>query len=209
VASSGLTLPEGTYMPVVHLERAHSTIRLPNPIRLDTTPPVIKVPHKVYTHISPDRDGRHDAFRAEYSLDGPAHAILLVNGKRVQYKSSQALEGELRWNGKLDGVPARPRNYVISAAARDPAGNVSKPFPFAVVTVRYVALGRTRILVRPRGRFAVLVLTDAPCFDWLMNRGRGHACTHTLRMRAPKKPGVYRLYVEAAGHAAKALVVVA
>ena len=32
---------------------------------------------------------------------------------------------------------------------------------------------------------------------------------HTLTLRAPKAAGVYRLYVEAAGHAAKALVVVA
>ena len=38
----------------------------------------------------------------------------------------------------------RPGNYMLEAAAEDEAGNRAKPYPFAVVTVRYVALGRTR-----------------------------------------------------------------
>jgi len=42
-----------------------------------------------------------------------------------------------------------------------------------------------------------------------MHGGRGVMPHGTLHLRAPKKPGVYRLYVTAAGHAAKALVVVA
>jgi hypothetical protein len=54
----------------------------------------------------------------------------------------------------------------------------------------------------------VLVLTDAPTFDWLFNGARGTARHGTLHLRAPAAPGVYRLYVSAAGHAAKALVVV-
>jgi hypothetical protein len=206
---AGLDLPDGDYVPVVHFGRSHRTITLPSTIALDTRPPKITVPHRVYTHISPDGDGRHDVYRVEYRLDGPAHAILFVEGRRVQVTRSQKLTGELSWNGKFDGQPVPPGNYVLRATARDAAGNVAERFPFAVVTVRYVELGRTRVLVRPSRRFAIRVLADTRCVDWLLNRGHGHVCHHTLHLRAPRKPGVYRLYVEASGHAAKALVVVA
>jgi len=74
--------------------------------------------------------------------------------------------------------------------------------------VRFVQLGRSRILVRPHARFSVLVLTDSPTVRWLFNRARGEAPHGTLTLRAPRKAGVYRLYVQAGGHAAKALVVV-
>jgi len=53
------------------------------------------------------------------------------------------------------------------------------------------------------------VLTDALTVDWRLHGGHGQISKHTLTLRAPKAAGVYRLYVEAAGHAAKALVVVA
>ena len=196
-------------MPVVHLGRTHRTITLPNEIRLDTHPPAITVPHRVYTHISPDGDGHRDTFRVPYSLDGPAHAILIAGGRRVEVTRSQRLHGELVWNGKFGGKPARPGNYTLLASARDAAGNVAKPYPFAIVTVRYVELGRTRVLARPGTHFAIRVLTDAPVVSWRLNGGHGESRLHTLRLRAPAKRGVYRLYVEAAGHAARALVVVA
>ena len=209
VSPAGITLPEGVYVPVVHLGRSHRTITIPSEIRLDTRPPVITVRHRVYTHISPDGDGHRDVFRVQYSLDGPAHAILIVGHRRVEVTRSQKLHGELVWNGKFDGSSARPGNYTLEASARDAAGIVAKPFPFAVVTVRYVALGRTRILARPGTHFAVFVLTDAPVVSWRLNGRHGESRSHTLRLRAPSRPGVYRLYVVVSGHAAKATVVVA
>jgi hypothetical protein len=213
ISDNGLTLPDGVYLPVVHLGRSHRTIQLPNPIEIDTRAPAIKVPHRIYTHISPDGDGHNDVFRVHYSLDGPAHAILTVRGRRVEMTRSQQTQGTLYWNGKIDGRVVRPGSYVLRAAARDAAGNTSKPFAFAVVTVRYILLGRARVLVQPGGRFAVLVLSDAPRVTWLFARDHGTAAVGkgqtTLRLRAPRKRGVYRLYVEASGHAAKALVVVA
>ena len=62
---------------------------------------------------------------------------------------------------------------------------------------------------RFHSRFAVRVLTDATTVDWRLHGAHGEVSYHTLHLRAPRSPGVYRLYVEAAGHAAKALVVVA
>lgn len=208
IDDSGVTLPQGNYQPVVHLSREHRTIELPNTIVLDTTPPTVHVRHRIYTHISPDGDGRKDAFEIQYSVNEPAHGILIVDNHQVEFTRFQRLRGALQWNGKIDGRLARPGNHVLEISAQDLAGNRTKPFPFAVVTIRYVALGRTRVLVRPRGRFALLVLSDASRVGWKLHGRSGEARPGTLHLRAPKKRGVYRLYVTAAGHAAKALVVV-
>jgi hypothetical protein len=43
---------------------------------------------------------------------------------------------------------------------------------------------------------------------WQLHGRSGVARAGTLRIRAPKKPGVYHLYVTAAGHSAVATVVV-
>jgi hypothetical protein len=209
VSPTGITLPEGVYVPVVHFGRSHRTITIPSEIRLDVKPPVIKVRHRIYTHISPDGDGHRDAFHVAYSLDGPAHAILIVDGEQVVRTLRQKPQGVLTWNGRLNGKPVRPGNYTLQASAEDAAGNRAKPFPFAIVTVRYVELGRTRVLARPGTDFAIRVLTDAPVVTWRLNGGHGESRSHTLHLRAPRKRGVYRLYVGASGHAAKAIVVVA
>jgi hypothetical protein len=209
ISDSGLTLPDGTYVPVIRFTHEHRTLTLPNKIVLDTQPPkVIKVRHHVYAHISPDGDGRKDVFRVPYTLSEAARAVLLVDHRQVELVRFPRVQGVLIWNGKLDGHVARPGNYLLEIAAQDAAGNRSKPFPIAVVTVRYLQLGRTRVLVRPGRRFAIRVLTDSPTVSWLLDRGRGSVRSHTLRLRAPAKPGVYRLYVTASGHTARALVVV-
>jgi hypothetical protein len=193
----------------VHLAREHRTIELPNTIVLDTTPPAVHVRHRIYTHISPDGDGRADSFRIRYSLGEPGRGILIVDGRQVAITARQGRGGELVWNGRVRGRPVRPGNHVLEISAQDAAGNRADPFPFAVVTVRYVALGRTRVLVKPGGRFAILVLADARDVGWRLLGAHGLARPGTLRLRAPVRRGVYRLYVTAAGHAAKAFVVVA
>lgn len=208
IDDSGLTLPQGDYQPVVHLAREHRTIELPNTIVLDTTPPIVHVRHRIYTHISPDGDGRNDTFKVHYSVSQPAHGILIVDHHQVEFTRFEPLHGTLTWNGRIDGRLARPGNHVLEISAQDLAGNRTKPFPFAVVTIRYVALGRARVLVRPRRRFAILALSDAPRVEWRLRGRHGVARPGTLHLRAPAATGVYRLYVTAAGHAAKALVVV-
>lgn len=205
---NGGALPDGDYKPVVHLGHEHRTIEIPSTMVLDTKPPVVHVRHRVYTHISPDGDNHNDVFRIHYSVNEPAHGILIVDGHQVELTHFEPLTGTLVWYGTIGGRKARPGNHVLEISAQDLAGNRAKPFPFAVVTIRYIRLGRTRVLVKPGGRFAVLVLTDAPKVEWQLHGARGTARHGTLHLRAPKVPGVYRLYVQAAGHAAKALVVV-
>jgi hypothetical protein len=208
---NGILVPDGVYMPVVKLLRSHRTIVLPSPIRLDTKPPVITVRHPQYPILSPDGDGRSDSFTVPYRIDERAHAILAVRGTRVEYTKSQKQAGELHWNGKL-GIsprPARPGRYLLTVAARDEAGNESKSFPFAIAQVRYIALGRARVVVRPGGKFALRVSTDSPFVHWTLHGRSGTQRKGTLRLTAPKSVGVYRLYVTAGTHAAVCIVVVA
>jgi hypothetical protein len=208
LSDSGLALPDGVYSPVVHFGRSHRTIVLPNPIRLDTRPPVVHVAHPQRAVISPDGDGRKDVFRVRYRVTEPAHGILLVDHHQVVRTLRQRPEGELVWNGKLDGHRARPGNHLLEISAQDTAGNRAQPFPFAIVQIRYVALGRKRVVVRPGARFAIRVSADARTVRWLLHGRTGTARPGTLHLRAPRSPGVYRLYVSANGHAAKAAVVV-
>ena len=63
--------------------------------------------------------------------------------------------------------------------------------------------------MRPGGRFAIRVSTDAPTVRYLLHGRRGLARRGTLHLRAPKSPGVYRLYVSSGGHSDRAVVVVA
>lgn len=213
VTSSGAAAPDGVYQPIVKLEHSHLKITLPNLIRLDTKPPVIAVRHTPRAIISPDGDGHRDSFRVAYHLSEPAHAILLVRGVRVNFTLYRKLTGVLVWNGRLKdraGVPtpARPGVYVLSVAAQDTAGNVSKPYPFALVQVRYVTLARRRVDVGPRKRFAIRVSTDAPQVAWRLHGRSGVERAGTLRFRAPAKRGVYHLYVTVANHSATCEVVV-
>ena len=207
----GILVPDGVYIPVVKLLRSHRTIVLPSEIRLDTKPPVITVHHPQYPILSPDGDGRHDSFTVPYRINERGNAILAVRGTQVALTRCCKQVGELHWNGKL-GLPprpVRPSRYLLTVAARDEAGNESKPFPFAIVQVRYITLARDRVVVRPGGKFALRVSTDVPFVHWTLHGRSGTQRAGTLRFTAPKSAGVYRLYITAGTHAAKCTVVVA
>jgi hypothetical protein len=209
---SGVGVPDGTYRPVVKLERSHRTIVLPSDIAVDTTPPrIVARPGSKYPIISPDGDGHADVFRVPYEVNEPAHAILLLRGKQVVFTNGQKAKGTLVWNGKVPGTSRSlpPGRYLLKVAARDRAGNQSTGVPFAIGQVRYVTLARTRVVVRPGGRFALRVSTDAPRVGWLLHGRSGTLPSGTLHLRAPKSAGVYRLYVTAGGHSAVCSVVVA
>ncbi len=209
VASNGIVQPDGKYLPVVKLARSHRVITLPSPITIDTTPPVITVRHPLYPILSPDGDHRRDSFTVPYTLNERAHGILRVRGRQVEFTLGQKEAGELHWNGKLKGRPAHPGRYLLTVAAQDEAGNVSKGFPFAIAQVRYLTLARDRVVVRPGGRFALRVSTDYPTVGWRLHGAHGEQAHGTLHFRAPKRAGVYRLYITAGPHSAKCAVVVA
>ncbi len=212
VADDGEIEPDGTYRPVVKLENSHRTIVLPNPVVLDTKAPRISVPKPLHGVVSPDGDHYGDLFHVHYHVSEPAHGLLFVRvGGRelqVEYTLRKPLQGDLQWNGKVKGEALHPGAYLLSVAARDTAGNQSKAYPFAVVDVRYVSLGRKRVVVKAGNRFAIRISADAPSVQWKLHGRTGTVKPGTAHFRAPKSKGVFFLYVSVGNHAARCAVVV-
>jgi len=211
LADDGVSiLPDGNYRPVIRFVDEHRTITLPNLIALDTSPPQPAKPDRLLrVHISPNGDGRSDSIRIPYALAASGHAVLLVNGRQAVFTRAQRRHGTLAWNGRVGGTLLGPGWYRLAVAGQDAAGNRSAPVHVASVEIRYLRLGRRVVNVVRRHRLALFVLTDGRTVRWLLDRGRGVTRSHTLRIRAPRKPGIYTLYVTAAGHTASVPVVVA
>lgn len=197
---------EGVYRPRVQLERNGRTIVLPNPIRVDTTAPVITLVRVVPRVFSPDGDGRSDRVTATYRIDEPARAVMLVNGRQRVLSKFLRLQGKLVWYGRIGGRTVRPGTYEIRLRAVDRAGNRSMRTRAVDVRVRFVELSRQQIRVKAGKRFSVRVLTDAASYGWLFAGRHGVGTSRVLVLRAPRAAGPYNLYVTVGGRAAHAAV---
>jgi hypothetical protein len=197
---------EGIYRPRVQLERNGRTIVLPNPMRVDTTAPVISLVRVFPRVFSPDSDGQRDRVTASYRIDERARAVMLVDSRqRVQSKFRQ-LEGRLVWFGRVNGHVVPPGSYEIRLRAVDRAGNRSVRTRAVSVRVRFVELSRETIEVGAGKRFSVRVRTDAESYRWLFAGRRGAGERQVLILRAPEEPGTYTLYVSVGGRAVSARV---
>ncbi len=201
-------VPEGLYRPRIKLRRQHRTIVLPNPVRIDTTPPTVTMTRLAPRVFSPDGDSRRDRVVVGYRVDEPSRVSLYVNGVRTVLKKGRATEGTIDWFGRKDGEPLPQGRYSLSLGAVDVAGNEGRRTRQKVVVIRYVALGRQRIETAPGARFAVLVLTDAARVTWKLGARTGVARPGTLRLRAPLQTGRFTLTVTANGASARAAVIV-
>jgi hypothetical protein len=204
----GRLVPEGEYQPRVRLREDHRVITLPNPIRVDVTPPRIERVSSSRLVFSPDGDRRADRVTFRYRLSEPGRAMLLVNGRQVWLTRFPRTADVVVWTGKVRGRSLRPGTYTARISAFDPAGNVgerSRPFP---VVLRYVALGRDRVVVTAGRRFAVRVSSDARAVRWRLGGRSGVARPGTLRLRAPLQKGTFTLVVSTNGHVAGARVFV-
>lgn len=202
------TVPEGTYRPRVRLRRGHRTIVLPNPIRVDTTPPLVAMTRLAPRVFSPDSDARSDRVVVGYGVDEAARVSLYVDGARAVLKKGRKTEGTIDWFGKDGGRPLPHGSYRLQLAATDVAGNEGRKTRSKVVAIRYVALGRKRIETSPGSRIAVLVLSDAARVVWKLGARTGSARPGTLRLRAPLQPGRFTLTVTANGRSVRAAVLV-
>ena len=207
-AQNGEVVPEGSYKPRVHLVGQHRTIVMPNPMRVDVTPPQIRLVSLAPRVFSPDGDGRRERIIARYAIDEPANALLFVDGIQRVFKRGQKEKGRIEWFGKVDGKPLPPGPYRISLGARDTAGNLATHTPEKQILIRYVALGRDRIETVAGARFAVLVLSDAARVHWKLGKRTGISRPGTLKLRAPLQPGRYTLTVTANGFSDRAAVIV-
>lgn len=202
-------VPEGVYRPRVQLERNGRTIILPNPIRVDTTAPVITLVRVFPRVFSPDSDGSRDRVTTSYRINERAGAVMLVDGRQRVQSKFRRVEGNLVWFGRVNGRVVRPGIYEIRLRAVDRAGNRSLRTRAVPVRVRFVELSRNRIEVGAGKRFSVRVLTDAPSYRWLFAGRRGVGRREVLVLRAPEEAGSYTLFATVGGRAARADVVVA
>jgi hypothetical protein len=205
---AGRVLPEGEYQPRIRLREEHQTITLPNPIRIDVTPPVLQDVSVEPSVFSPDGDGRRDRVTVRYRLNEPGRGELYVAGKRRVLTKFARTEEKIVWSGKVAGKTLRPGTYPLRLVAFDPAGNRTELDSPVAVAIRYVALGRKRINVLAGSRFALRVSSDAGRVRWTLGVRRGFARPGTLRLRAPLQPGRYTLTVSANGRAVRAAVFV-
>jgi hypothetical protein len=199
-------VPEGVYRPRVQLERNGRTIVLPNPIRVDTTAPVITLVRVFPRVFSPDGDGRRDRVTATYRINERGRAVMLVDARQRVLSKFPQLEGKLVWFGRVEGRTVAPGTYEIRLRAVDRAGNRSMRTRAVVVRVRFVELSREKIEAVAGKRFSVRVRTDAEEYRWLFAGRRGVGRRQVLVLRAPETPGSYNVYVAVGRRAARAAV---
>jgi hypothetical protein len=210
----GRRAPDGHYQVEIHLEAQHRTIVLPNVIGLDTRPPQINLvttnrPDNVF---SPDRDGQADYIRFHFELSERARVGLYFRGRRIVGPTRrQAPIGNISWNGTVGGRRLASGTYTIDVGATDLAGNatpIGKRWPVRV-RIRFIVLANHRIVgVRARARFEIGVSTDARRYRWHLGASNGGGQGPVLSLRAPARPGSYRLVVTEHGHSDRATVVV-
>jgi hypothetical protein len=204
----GRVVDEGTYRPRVHLDRQRRTIVMPNPIRVDTTPPRVESFTARPIVISPDGDGRFDRAKIRYRVSERATVELYADGVRALRRLGTRTTGTMDWFGVAGGEPLPQGRYTLRLVARDLAGNLGPRSGSRTVAIRFLALGRDRLVTTPGGRFAILALSQARTLRWTLDGRSGVARPGTLRLRAPDEPGRYVLRVDANGHVERAVVVV-
>jgi hypothetical protein len=207
---TGTLAHDGTYRVKVHLARAHQTIVLPNPIRLDTQAPKIVNVVQNRDVFSPDGDRQADFVRFSYTFSKPARLTLFLGGRRILLTQFHPQSGKVAWAGNAHGHLLRPGTYTLEVGALDLAGNST---PAADrwrlhVRLRYIALAANRILARAGKPFEIGVSTDAIRYHWQLGKRKGRNGGGVLRLRAPDRPGSYTLSVSERGHVDRAHVVV-
>lgn len=204
--AAGHIVPDGTYRPRVHLASERRTIVLPNPIRMDNTPPLIKLVSVSPLVFSPDGDFRRETVRIHYLTNEKARAILYLDGDRRTTVKRYLRAGKLDWGGRAArNLPAGV--YHLRLRAIDLAGNVSPSTRAVTVRISYIALRPHVVHVATGKRFGFRVLTFAKRYSWHLGSRGGVSRARTLVLRAGQ-PGTQRLVVAANGHVARGLVVV-
>jgi FlgD Ig-like domain len=203
--NAGTLAPDGVYYPWVHLTDSHRTLRFVNRITLDTTVPAV-------LSASGEKDvlfaGPGRSVAIKYALSEQAHAVVYLGHRRLVVGRPTRTHGKIKWGGTVGGEAVREGRYVLSIAARDAAGNETRPAVRKRVTVvvRYIQVTPRRIAVQSGKRLVVRVETDAARYTWRLGRQHGARRGKVLKLHAPTTPGTYRLVVREHGHSSTALV---
>ena len=131
--------------------------------------------------------GRTVAIR--YAFSEQAHAVVYLGRARSSVGRPTRERDKVKWDGRRPTASASRRQYVLSIAARDDAGNETprRRRKKVTVVVRYIDLAPRRIDVRAGAGFTVRVETAAPRYTWRLAtgtaRGAGSCCTCARRRR--------------------------
>jgi FlgD Ig-like domain len=204
--NAGKVVPDGTYRPRVHLAREHRTILLPNPIRMDATPPLVRLVSVSPRRFSPDGDFQRELVRIQYQTSERARVILYVDGDRRTTVKRYLRAGKLDWGGRA-ARGLRPGPHLIRLRAYDLATNVGPPSRALSVFVRYIELRPHVLRVKTGARLGVRVVTDAKQYSVHLAGRHVLRSGRILYLRAPA-PGRYVLRVAEKGHVARAIVLV-
>ena len=210
--ASGRVVADGVYRAQITLRDEDRTIRFPDEIQVDATPPEVddvKVKHPVF---SPDGDGRADRASLHYRFSEPAYAVLYVDGHPLPHGYRKRVAGAYPWYGK--GL--RPGMHRLALAAQDLAGNLGPSTRELAVRIRYVELSQRRYRVLGGHRLRIRVSTDVTTLRWVLagagrripGRVRSERAVRAFALQVPRTPGRYRLRVSANGRSTRALVVV-
>lgn len=204
--NAGKVVPDGTYRPRVHLAREHRTILLPNPIRMDATPPLVRLVSVSPRRFSPDGDFQREHVRIQYQTSERARVILYVDGDRRTTVKRYLRAGKLDWGGRA-ARGLRPGPHLIRLRAYDLATNVGPPSRALSAFVRYIELRPHVLRVKTGARLGFRVVTDAKQYSVHLAGRHVLRSGRILYLRAPA-PGRYVLRVAEKGHVARAIVVV-
>ena len=200
----GSIAPDGEYSPRVHLARAHQTIILPNPIRVDTTPPTTTLVSIQPRQLTP----AHHKAKVRYRVSEQARGIVYVDGLRAVGPSHfYPLDGKLDLYLRVRGRDLARGPHTVSVGAVDLAGNVGRASAPRRIVVRYVEFARKAVRVRAGGVIAVRY-SEAGTVRWRLGGRTGISKHGTVRIRAPRVPGRYGLFVLQGAHADRATVTV-
>jgi hypothetical protein len=199
---SGEVVPDGTYRPRVHLSAEHKTILLPNPIRMDATPALIRLVSVRPRVIAPF--GKNRLVRIQYLTSEKAQALLYVDGEPRTHVRHFVRAGKIDWFGarRLSPGPHRIRLRSI-----DRATNLGPPSRALTIVVRDIELRPQLVRVKAGRRFGFRVLNAQRYAVHLGSLHKEHSGP-LLVLRAPKQPGRYVVRVATDGHVARAIVVV-
>ena len=139
--------------------------------------------------ISPDGDGRFDHARIRYRLSERAVVELYVDGTRAIRKLGTRPRGTTSWTGNAGAEQLPEGVYTLRLVARDVAGNLGPRSGSRTVRIRFLELGRDRVVTTPGGRFAILVLSQARRVEWQLGGRSGTARPGTLQASGAPSAG--------------------
>lgn len=228
---TGGIAPEDTYRVRVGLRDQGRTNTLPHEITLDVTPPTPRIRPVGGPESGPiviDRNRRSASAEVARPGRDPRFSLWRTDTatpRRVVGRLPESGRRRARWNGRIGGRPAPPGTYMITASARDRAGNrgfAPRELPPARtgdapggvgVWVRPLAITAPLTPAAPGRRAQVRVDAGGRMYRWVLRRvgagrvARGRARTRRLRVPVPNGPaGAYVLTVRIRADTARAVI---